>query len=289
MNNFEDSFLDLCQGYSITNTPTPYYIKHYSVLDQIKFCKFYNDRVDFHIRSGKEKESDLLEKAIQSKRWSESKERTIKSYEDEIQSLNSKKKSIKDFFEIDALYNTIEESRASKNKILADKYSIIVDFAEDFAERDSREYQISHVCFKDKELTQPLFGESDLEYMSESEFAGVLHWYYSTISAFSVDKLKNLCIQQFLINLLSLIENYSNFFDKGPLQLSQYQLMFIKLAENYSKAALEEPEALEKFPDNAEKMLMCYFFKKNGGIIPSNKMDDGMALELKKLEMWSRK
>lgn len=289
MYSYENDFINLCNGKSCIELNTKIFIKHLSVVDSIKLSTFRNKRKSFYLENGYLDESILIQKLIESGKWSIPQEREINSLKEEVRILNSKKKKIKDFYEIEPLYNTIEDSVNRLQSLFVARHNLLAESAENLADIDCREYLLLNFCFSDENMTIPSFSQEDLDYTTHEELDTLSFLYYNEAGRFSAESLKNMCIKPFCLDILGLMDDYKNFFGKPPLELTSNQVTFLKIADNYAKAALEEPIALEKFPDNAEKMIMCFFCKRNGGIIPSDTDDDQFKLDLYKLEQICKK
>ncbi len=263
----EQIFLDLNRGYSVIGEQKPIYVKHYSVFDAIEYSVLYKKKLQEYIDYGKPREEALFRDLIRQGKWKPAKDKAIKRCEEDISLLNSKKRGIKDYNQIHGLYDSIKELQDKRLELLTEKYSLIDDSAEISATKRVREQQIIDNAFYDAALTKRVWTDESFEYDYSAYFYRFQKGHLQFVEDFSHESLKQLCIEDFVVNILGLIEGYSTIFGDSPLKLSNSQLIFCRLAETYVKVCVEEPCDDETINNNAEKMLMWYFWKKNGGVV----------------------
>jgi hypothetical protein len=253
---------DICRGYSEITWEGPIFIKHLDLMDQSKLQDVYDQALRKAKDSGARTENDIVKDLMANGKWPRLKEKSIKSCDEDIAQLELSKRKIKHLDQINGIYNAIEELKQKRIDLLTEKYSLIENSAEGFANYAQKEAQIAATCFRDVNFTNPAFGE-DFEYLDKQSFNNLYNAYSSKDC--SGEELKKLCIDPAFWTLFTLTENPYYFFGVPLYKLTINQAALLRYASNYCKIVSEISDLPEQFEGNPDKMVMYWYFKRNGG------------------------
>lgn len=256
----EVGYRDICRGYSEINWNGPAFIKHLTTEEHNEIVSHYDKQFERGRGLDLPTEKEATEEMIAAGKWTRPKEKTFMSIDEDLSRYEMQKKKIQHFSQIDPLYNQIKELKDKRIRLLEDKYARMTLTAESYASSRARDYQIQLSCFRDKALTQPLFDE-DFEYEDLSDFYGI----YNSAEIGS-DTLKKICVSFFFRNLYSVNENLFYLFHKPLYQLSMNQISLLRYAKTFSKVAEEAADYPKEFEGEADKILMWYYVRQNGGV-----------------------
>ncbi len=257
-------YRDICRGYSELLLPEKVFVKHLNTLEESSLQEVYDTALQKAKDLGALPESEIVKKLIQEGKWTDAKERSIKSCELDMAQLESSKKKIQDYHQIHGVYNAIEELRGKRLGLLEERYSLIKNSAEGFAANTMREQQMLMTCFKDLEFTEKKFNE-EFEYFDAYKTNDLYNSYYTLMSYFGGDYLKKLTINTFFWPLFTLSENPFDFFGIPLYKLTTNQGNLLRYGNNYAKVASETGDLPAEFEGNPDKIVMYWYWKRNGG------------------------
>lgn len=161
----ESALLDILRGYSfLTYKNENIYFKHFSLIDSLYFDEQYQKSLESAIKSGIKEESQIIDAAIKSKKWSLQKEDEIKSILWTIDKLSNAAKKITDPFQRKSAESSIESKKIDLKKLQDERAKLCSYSAEMFAESKKIKHIISSSLYKDAGFSKKLEEEEQLPY-----------------------------------------------------------------------------------------------------------------------------
>ncbi len=257
-------YRDICRGYSELAWDGPVFVKHIDLLEESVLQEIYNSALQKALNLGAKSESQIIKELISAGSWTAMKETSIKSCETDIAQLEGSKRKICDIIQINGIYNAIEELKKKRLDLLEERHDLIKNSAEAFALGQMCEQKIIFTCFDDVNFVNKKFND-DFEYLESHKSNNLYNLYYELMGNFGGDGLKQLTINDFFWPLFTLSENIADFFRQPLYKLTINQANLLRYASNYSKVTSEIGDIPEEFAGNADKMVMYWYWKKNGG------------------------
>lgn len=254
-------YRDICRGFSEIQWRGIVYVKHLDVVEFNSLSEVYDAALERAKGLGCKTEATLTQEAIERGEWTALKERSIKSYDEDIALIEASKKKILHKDQINSIYDSVLELQKKKMELLIEKYAFLNNSVEAYANHALREQQIFLSCYKDAACNIKYF-EEDFEYFKElPEFAAQY-----AASDLTNESLKKICIAPFFWTLFNLSEQPYNFFGIPLCKLTNNQASLLKYAQTYAKVASECTDLPPEFEGNCDKMLMWFFLRRNGGM-----------------------
>lgn len=255
--NFEQIYSEICAGYSQVGELK---IRHLSFVEESRLKIHYNEGLERAKNLGLKPEKEELIRVVKSGEWSQAKELQIKTLRGNIETLERKKKDIKNFDQIDAIYDSIESDRKKIREISQDRYKLLNNTAENYAEGYLRNYTIAaSVLINEKKVTV-----DDLDEMSIREFSILESSFLSKIYEMNYESIKKICIQPFFYTVFNLSDKSFDFFLRPLCELTIQQVTLLRVGETFAKIANEVPDLFPEYEGNPDKMLMFWYAVKNG-------------------------
>lgn len=273
----ESIYADICKGYFELSYGGRCYVKHLTPVEQNALQEFYNESIERGVSLGCKRESEIVDSLIREGKWSLAEERAIKSYDDNIAQLEKSKPKIKSLQQIDSIYDSIENYRSKKIDLLTKKYSLIYNSAEQYAETEFKNKQMVATLFRDLQFSIPVFSsQEEFDYSDGAEFRKLCADYFEKTYAIGSDALKLLCVSPFFVNLFSIAGQPFNFFQIPVYKLTHFQVSLLKYAETFCKVVQESPNIPDEYLEIPDKILMYFYYIRNGGLEEENKQQDSI-------------
>lgn len=273
----ENIYADICKGYFELDYRGRCYAKHLTPVEQNELQEFYNKSVEVGLSLGCLGEKQIVQNLIKDNLWTLAEERAIESYDNNIAQLEKSKSKIKSIQQIDSIYDSIENYKSKKIELLTKKYSLIKNSAEQYAEYEMKNKQLRISLFRDERFSIPVFSsDEEFEYADGPEFADLYSSFYDNYYSISSDSLKLLCVSPFFVNLFSIAGNLFNFFQIPVYKLTHFQTLLLKYAETFCKVVQESPDIPDEYLKIPDKILMYFYYIKNGGLEEENKQQDSI-------------
>ena len=270
--NFRHIFRDIVAGSSkITHNNQAAYLKHLSVFDQVDIEDikiFYYEKAK---KRGLPTQSESLKRLEEEGLWTSADEGKIKEQEDYLKHAEISKKQLYLKAEIDRANEEIEQSKKKILELESQKSALLGQTCEKYSESRISDHYIIKSLYKDPELKQTYYSESEVDNMSRAEMTSIVKLYNHAYSSFDDNKIQKVTLQDFYQPYLAFCENVQNMFSKPLFELSLnqvkliiYSRMFKNIFENYPKIPdriKADPEkifdyvnAQEKAKDNLKNM-----------------------------------
>tara|TARA_R110000751_G_scaffold254228_1_gene353677 strand:+ start:442 stop:1428 length:987 start_codon:yes stop_codon:yes gene_type:complete len=229
----------------------PVYIKHVSITDQRYLHKHYEKYRQIALIKGlegvEERTAYILEEGI----WEKKDDMEIQSLEFEA---NNLKKTIKSLFlpsQKEAMQKNVDEKFKKLEDLKLKKRELMGQTAEDYASRRSGDEILRYLLFKDKELTQHLYGEDEFGELEVWEIAKLTILVRDIQNRLSDLRIQEAVLRPFFSMYLSLCEDAYGFYQKPVTHLTIYQLrvvLFGKMFFNIFQFTEDIPEGFKQDP-----------------------------------------
>jgi hypothetical protein len=206
---------------------SPVYIKHVSITDQRYLHKHYEKYRQVALDRGLETEEERTAYILKEGIWEEKDDMEIQSLKFEAENL---KRTIKSLFlpsQKEEMQKDVNEKLKKLEKLKLKKREVMGQTAEDYASNRSGDEILRYLLFKDKELTQNLYGED--------EFGELEVWEVAQLSLLQADiqdrlgdaRIQKAVLRPFFSMYLSLCEDAAGFYQKPITHLTIYQLRVV--------------------------------------------------------------
>lgn len=261
--NIESIYSSICDGYSINENNSLKYI-HPTPIDEARCKSIYKKEYDWAISTGLKPEKDIISDLIGNGKWSHAKELMANDLRKKISGLERSKSNIKDFAAIDPIYDDIKRFQSQLNDLLVEKYNLIENSAEQFAENKVRFKSICQSVLINENGNWGKISEEYLDYVNRSKYNEIEFFFRMENYKISIDSIKNICVKPFFYSIFNLSDNEFNFFGKPIVYLTTFQTNLLQIGRTFAKIATEVIDLPEEYDGNPDKMLMYWYATKNG-------------------------
>lgn len=230
----------------------PVFIKHISLTERTLYNKKYKFFFENALLKGLLTEEDALKKAIEDDFWSQKDEEEIKISKDYIERMLLTKKKLFKKLQIEEVERTIKEEEEKINKKLSQRKEVLGKTVDDYASNRAGDYLIYGSFYKDRELTQKLFTESEFEEISSSELYECIMVYNEYFSDISDLKIQKIALSDFFQSYYLVLDHPIELFGKPMVKLSENQTKLIvygKIFKNIFETVEHIPEDVKKDPE----------------------------------------
>ena len=234
---------------------SPVYIKHVSITDQRYLHKHYEKYRQVALDRGLETEEERTAYILKEEIWEEKDDLKIQSLKLETENL---KRTIKSLFlpsQKEGMQKNINEKLKELEELNLKKREVMGQTAEDYASKRSGDEILRYLLFKDKELTQNLYGEDEFGELEVWEVAQL-----SILMADIQDRLSDARIQEavlrpFFSMYLSLCEDAGGFYRKPITGLTVYQLRVVLFGRMFYNVFQFTDDIPEDFKQDPQKLM----------------------------------
>lgn len=269
-------FLQISNGYSFSSELN-LYVKHLTLVDEVACFEARDAAAQRGKDYGLQSEDDLLQQAIKNSKWSEDKERALKTFEKDYKQLHSARFTPISEDQLSSLREELKEIEKEWLRVLNEKQELFINSIEQFSSKIAYDTQLSISLFRDAELKIPAFSSDDFEYLNDIEFIKIRREYSTILEQFSFDNLNLIAVEPFFQRRLSLGSLY-DFWGKPSYSLTENQVNLLKIGEKF-KTLLEETGDLPEDYQTPEG-IEDWFYLKRAGVLKSN------ADIVKQKQMW---
>ena len=268
MDTQKRAFRDIAAGYSSGSTlGKSVYIKHLSYSDQIdgddKWHEFFNEAKSQGLSTFDEKLTQLKRDGI----WTDAKEKEIADCRRTLEGMyEAKKTQMKMPTLVKKYVDQIKEEEKRLTDKIAERGRLAGLTCEVYADQENSDYYILHNLFKDKELSEPFFGDHEFDYIEEAALKQVAEDYRNIMTPCSDQSVKKLSMQPFFQNYFALVgETLTNFFGKPICALTLNQVRLLNYGAHFRhiytsndvslfpKDVMDDPDLLSDYASAAAK------------------------------------
>lgn len=269
MNNSEDHklrkiFAEICGGFGVYSFgDSTVYFKHLNSIDNLEIDYFYDLFYNNAIKNGVFSEEEKLDYLIKNELWDKVKEDQIKSETANLKDLHTNKSKIYSLKAIQNYKDQIDETEKFICNLMNQKYELIGDTAENYAQRQVDLMLVQKSFFKDKDCKVFLHEKEDFKDLI-SEDVDKLIDLHKTISQHLSDKnIKQIAIKSFFCNLFYLTENLVDFFGKAISELTKYQVNLLTYGTYYKNILSNSDGIPQEILEDATKLEEWHSGKAN--------------------------
>ena len=263
--NYRRIFRDICRGFSeVEFDGKSGYIKHFGSFDQVDL----EDAFDKYFSSAKDRgvptEKESLDRLIDDGQWSSEDDKKIKKERSFLESLLEQKKNLILKSKIDAKSKQIKQQRQKVSDLELEKKSLLGYTCEKYAGDRVNDFYIIRSFFKDSELNDPFFDESEFNELDVKYVSEIVLKYNLIIGEISEENVKRMVLDPFFFAYFPFIETTEGFLGKPACWLSNSQLQMMLYArvfknifdnnDNIPDAIRQDPDALIDYANSSEKI-----------------------------------
>ncbi|MBM3453899.1 MAG: hypothetical protein FJX80_01995 [Bacteroidetes bacterium] len=246
-------FNEIIKGYSKRKFRSgPIFIKHLGVNEKaffdLRFKEFYEHALTLGILS----EEEALKKVIEDGFWSEKEEEEIDTLKNYIDRLILTKKNFIRKLEIEAITKQIDEERQKLAKKISERKDVLGKTAEEYASNRSNDYIIYESLFKDEDLKQRVFSESEFEEMTYEDLVEYILFFNEYMEEFKEYNLQKIALLNFFQPYYLVLDQPMQFWGKPMVQLTDFQVrttIYGKIFKNIFETTENIPDNIKTDPD----------------------------------------
>jgi len=249
--------IDISRGYSETlYNQTPLYIKHFGLTNQDGLDRQAEKISERYEKSGLRSSEDILKECLKNGSWTAKDEASLESQEQFITTLENTRKAILIPSQKDKVEKKIDSLKKELSELKSKKRALLAESREAFTERRISDLTILHSLFRDKKLEDLFFSPEDFDELERSDIYGLVSIYNEAFKILSIDNIKLLSLSGMFSNYYSVVEkDPCKMFNKGPLELTFFQLNLLNYAEVFRSIFKNIPNIPDEIKNNPDKLL----------------------------------
>ncbi len=230
----------------------PIYLKHFSIKDQRYIHRFYEKYKNIALNKGIPCEKEILNQLRQDGLWSDDDDLKIASLEMEIESLKQAKNLLMLPSQKEKYQQDINERSTELLRLKINRKDVMGKTAEDYASARSNEEFIRYILYKDRNLTEHFFTDSEFENLTDNQIGKLIAQHKACNNRINENVIQEAVLRDFFNMYLSQTEDVSSFYGKPIIQLSVYQLklaLYARIFFNIFQYNDDIPESIKKDPN----------------------------------------
>ena len=237
-------FAEICAGFSVCSfNDRTVYFKHLNSIDTLETDYYYDLFYGNAVKDGVFSEEEKLKYLIDNGLWLKSKEESIQTETNNLRELYNNKRKVYSLREIESYKSQIRESENFIANLMNEKYELIGDTAENYAQRQMDLMLVQKSFFKDSIFKEPLYQNEDFKNLVSEEIDSLIDLHRSILKNLSDTNIKQIAIKSFFCNLFYLTESLVDFFGKSISELTKYQVNLLTYG-SYFKNILSNAEGI---------------------------------------------
>lgn len=268
--------IDIFNGYSTFElNGENLFLKHFCLRDQCNVSKAYNKYLKLAKKRGLELESEIYQKLIASKDWSDDCELEIMQLKKYISNLKLTKEKLLLPSEKENHQKLIDEENIKLSSLIDKKNDLLGITAENFANKMANEEFLRMLIFCDEDLKKLKFSEIDFGELNQEDVIDLTNLYSSISNEFNDDSIQEIILQDFFGVYFSYCENAKDFFGKEINRLTSYQMklsLYSKILNNIFQYHDDIPDHMRK---DAKSIFLFVESKKARDKFQSSSNKDG--------------
>lgn len=247
------SFNEIIKGYSKRKfRGSPIFIKHLGISEKAFFDFRFQEFYEYAISSGILSEEEALKRAVEDGFWSEKEEEEIDVLKDYIDRLILTKKNFVRKLEIETISKQIDEERQKLAKKISQRKEILGKTAEEYASNRSNDYIIYESLFKDEDLKERIFKETEFEEMTYEDLIEYILFFNEYMDDFKEYNLQKIALLDFFQPYYLVLDQPVQFWGKPMVQLTDFQVrvnIYGKIFKSIFETTENIPDEIKKDPD----------------------------------------
>jgi hypothetical protein len=253
-------YLDICRGYSETFLKKKVYLKHFGSIDYALIDDYTFKSIDKYKQKGALSKEDLIKKKIEENLWSEDKDKQIKSLENNIQIMFSRRSKALFESQIEEIDSIIKDYENKYYSLLNQRESLLRLSAETLANSSITEFIIHLSFYKDEHLQNKFFDLEEVIDFDDDELYETINCYKDSIERFNLKNIKKVSLNRKIADFIKNSSNAESFFGRSGYLITQNQITlfenckyFLSLLEHIKDITDEERQD----PDEVEKIFIA--------------------------------
>ena len=246
-------FNEIIKGYSKRRfRNSPIFIKHLGISEKAFFDFRFQEFYEYAISSGILSEEEALKRAVEDGFWSEKEEEEIDVLKDYIDRLILTKKNFVRKLEIETISKQIDEERQKLAKKISQRKEILGKTAEEYASNRSNDYIIYESLFKDEDLKERIFKETEFEEMTYEDLVEYILFFNEYMDDFKEYNLQKIALLDFFQPYYLVLDQPIQFWGKPMVQLTDFQVrvnIYGKIFKSIFETTENIPDEIKKDPD----------------------------------------
>lgn len=232
------------------------YLKHFGSLDYALIDDYTFKSIEKYKQKGALSKEDLIKKKIEENLWSEDKDKEIKSLENNIQIMFTRRSKALLETQIEDIDSIIKEYEKKYHSLLSQRESLLRLSAETLANSPITEFIIHLSFYKDEQLQRKCFDLEEVIDFDDEELYETISCYRNSIDRFNLKNIKRVSLNRKISDFIKNSSNAESFFGRSGYLITQNQITlfenckyFLSLLEHIKDITDEErqdPEEIEK-------------------------------------------
>ena len=227
------------------------YIKHFSIRDQRYIHKFYNKYKSIAESKGISSEKDMLDSLREDGLWGDVDDKKIIDLEQEIEGLQSFKRSSFLPSQKKITQSSIESKQQELYFLLTRKAELVGRTSESYGSQRSNEEFIRYLIYKDPKCSEHFFTDEEFADLSEQDLDLFIKENNALSQRLNESNIQHTVLRDFFNMYMSQTEDVSSFYGKPIIELSVYQLklaIYARVFFNMFQYHEDIPETMKKDP-----------------------------------------
>lgn len=232
------------------------YLKHFGSLDYALIDDYTFKSIEKYKQKGALSKEDLIKKKIEENLWSEDKDKEIKSLENNIQIMFTRRSKALLETQIEDIDSIIKEYEKKYHSLLSQRESLLRLSAETLANSPITEFIIHLSFYQDEQLQRKCFDLEEVIDFDDEELYETISCYRNSIDRFNLKNIKKVSLNRKISDFIKNSSNAESFFGRSGYLITQNQITlfenckyFLSLLEHIKDITDEErqdPEEIEK-------------------------------------------
>lgn len=209
---------------------------------------------------------DLLNKKIEEGLWTEEENKKLKSLEDNIQLMFSKRSEAIIETQIDDIDLLIKDYEKKYYDLLNKKESLLKFSAESLSSSPTSEFILYSTFYQDENLQKKYFELDDVINFDDNELIETINCYKNIISLFGLNNIRKLSVNRRVSDSVKNSINAESFFGIKGLLLTQNQVTLFDNCKYFSsilEKIVDITEEERQDPNEIEKIFIAQMNSKN--------------------------
>lgn len=236
------------------------YLKHFGSVDYALIDDYTFRSIEKYKKKGALSKEELIKKKIEENLWSEDKDKEIKSLENNIQIMFSRRAKALVESQIEDIDSIIKDYEKKYHALLNKRESLLRLSAESLANSPVSEFIIYLSFYEDENLQKKCFDLDQVIDFDDDELYESINCYRNSIDRFNLKNIKRLSLNRKIADFMKNSSNAESFFGRSGYLITQNQITlfenckyFLSLLEHIKDITEEERQD----PDEVEKLFIA--------------------------------
>jgi hypothetical protein len=210
------------------------YLKHFNSIDYALIDDYTFKSIEIYKSKGALSKKDLLSKRIEEDLWSEQKDKELKSFENNIQLMLSKRSNAVLESQIDQIDSLIQDYESKYYSLLNKKESLLKLSAESLSNSPTSEFILYSTFYEDENLQKKCFDLDDVINFDDDQLIETIDCYKNTVALFGLNNIRKLSVNRRISDSVKNSVNAESFFGRHGYLLTQNQVTLFENCKYFS-------------------------------------------------------